>query len=263
MPSPLQKKSLRLLTRLYKTKLRSYLESEPNFLNSYLMNPESAIAPLRRVFTTLEVLEDMQQIELVVRKLQIKIFQDGYPSGLITKPELIKPLHFTHSNCNLFDYDSKPYIQRLQWEFASIRRKFVRPFYLEPVNLRNLRSWSCLFLFPPTTSDNQQSPFHGDVYFIDIGVDETYPPVASSMKFLNKVYHPYINQSGEINTDVMQISKAHTTMYDCVAAVYKEISNPVLNGWNINSATKEDDTQHQSETFIMKLKNKCKKLFRF
>lgn len=89
-------------------------------------------------------------------------------------------------------------LRRITKEWVDLAQE--RPHHIQagPVDENDMFSWQAIMLGP------ENSVYEGGIFFIDITLPQVYPFKPPKMKFINKIYHPDINENGIINLDILR-----------------------------------------------------------
>ena len=91
-----------------------------------------------------------------------------------------------------------PRLSRLQSEIEEMRRDAPANCSAGPVNDEDITHWHAHIMGPVGT------PYEGGLFKLAIDFPPSYPFVAPSVRFLTRMYHCNISQSGEICLDVLK-----------------------------------------------------------
>ena len=82
---------------------------------------------------------------------------------------------------------------RILKEFRTIERNPPEHCYISLRKEDDYRNWIGSIMGP------ENSPYEGGIFFIDIRISPDYPMEYPKIKFLTQIYHPNINDKGEIS----------------------------------------------------------------
>jgi len=218
-----------LLTDLYNFQQVARYQFEPFSLSQFFHFPKNRTIFLKNEQISLELINQLSNLEFITRTLEIKLHQPNYSSGLITKPKLIKGLYFTKSN---FDTgDEKFSISSFRRLLREINEIFTiqqhSSLYVQQNSLVNLSTYSGVLLFPFKEDASKTSIYNGDVYIVDITISKDYPFRPPKLVFLNTMYHPNITKTGWVRISKLRNEFSPALMImDLVKDSYEKLMNP-------------------------------------
>jgi ubiquitin-conjugating enzyme E2 D/E len=89
-------------------------------------------------------------------------------------------------------------IRRIQKELLELANDPPANICAGPLNQKNLYEWQGVLIGPP------ESPYEGGVFFLKIVFPKEYPFKPPTLNFITKIYHPNINNEGEICLDILK-----------------------------------------------------------
>lgn len=89
-------------------------------------------------------------------------------------------------------------IRRIQKELQDLLKEPLENITAGPRSDDNLFDWSATLIGPEGT------PYAGGLFYLNIHFSTNYPFKAPDIKFANKIYHPNINESGQICMDILK-----------------------------------------------------------
>ena len=88
-------------------------------------------------------------------------------------------------------------LKRLQKELDDIKKNDIPNLSAGPIN-DNLFEWEAVILGPVGT------PYEGGVFYLNISIPSNYPFKPPIVIFKTKIYHPNINNTGNICLDILK-----------------------------------------------------------
>lgn len=148
-----------------------------------------------------EYLPELKKVELILKNIQIKTHLEGYKSSTFKEHPYGKfePLYFNA----LKKFDAKkdlPYslsLRRYVKEIDESLRTSQNSNYLIIPSNQDIRIWTGVIVGAPGTD------YHGGVFYLSIELTKLYPFAPPIIKFLNKIFHPQIDESGVISLDIL------------------------------------------------------------
>jgi ubiquitin-conjugating enzyme E2 D/E len=89
-------------------------------------------------------------------------------------------------------------IKRLTKEFKDIQKDNTPNLSAGPYNENNLFEWGAMIIGPVGT------PYEGGIFKLNISIPSGYPLMAPMITFQTKIYHPNINNVGNICLDILK-----------------------------------------------------------
>ncbi|PVG00217.1 UBC-like protein [Serendipita vermifera] len=110
--------------------------------------------------------------------------------------------------------------RRITKELAELNRNPVEGVTIT-VDESDMHIWNIVMAGPAN------SPYKGGSFKVKVVFPETYPFKAPALTFLTKVYHPGINEEGQICVQVLGAEwKPTVTMSNVLHIVYDKLANP-------------------------------------
>jgi len=89
-------------------------------------------------------------------------------------------------------------IRRIQKELNDLLKEPLENITAGPINEDNLFNWTATLIGPDDT------PYAGGLFYLNIHFSTNYPFKAPDIKFNNRIYHPNINETGQICIDILK-----------------------------------------------------------
>ncbi|KAI0691179.1 ubiquitin-conjugating enzyme [Cytidiella melzeri] len=110
--------------------------------------------------------------------------------------------------------------RRIQKELIDLRRKPLEGLTVEPLE-DNMYLWNC------SINASDTSPYKGGIYHFTLTLPENFPFKAPSVAFSTKIYHPGINEEGEICVPVLRDQwKPTITLSSVLSVIQEKLNNP-------------------------------------
>ncbi|KAA6383396.1 MAG: putative ubiquitin-protein ligase [Streblomastix strix] len=87
---------------------------------------------------------------------------------------------------------------RLQKEFANLKKSPYSEFTTEPIDENDMFHWQAIIPGPVGT------PYEGGVFHLAIDFPEAYPFKPPKIRFVTKIFHPFVDHEGEIHIDTLK-----------------------------------------------------------
>ena len=81
--------------------------------------------------------------------------------------------------------------ERLQREYAEMENNPIENINAIPIE-GDLRNWDCVIIGPPAT------PYENGVFYLSLSIPDEYPHKPPQVRFRNHIYHPNIDDCGNI-----------------------------------------------------------------
>jgi ubiquitin-conjugating enzyme E2 D/E len=89
-------------------------------------------------------------------------------------------------------------IRRIQKELNDLLKDPLDNITAGPVNEDSIFDWTATLIGPEDT------PYAGGLFYLNIHFSTNYPFKAPDIKFSNRIYHPNINEVGQICIDILK-----------------------------------------------------------
>ncbi|KAA1471321.1 ubiquitin-conjugating enzyme [Dentipellis sp. KUC8613] len=111
-------------------------------------------------------------------------------------------------------------LRRIQKELRDLNSKPLDGVEVDP-NEDNLFLWNCLVKAAP------DSPYKGGTFRFKLELPDNYPFKAPTVTFITKIYHPGINEEGQICVPVLRDQwKPSVTLPSVLAIIQEKVNNP-------------------------------------
>ena len=87
---------------------------------------------------------------------------------------------------------------RLKKELDQLKKSPPENCSAGPVNEEDIKHWKAMIIGPSGT------PYENGVFYIDVVFPSDYPFKPPDMKFITKIYHPNVSDSGRICLDILK-----------------------------------------------------------
>lgn len=89
-------------------------------------------------------------------------------------------------------------IRRIQKELQDLLKDPLENITAGPVNDDNIFDWTATLIGPEGT------PYSGGLFYLTIHFSTNYPFKAPDIRFTTRIYHPNINETGQICIDILK-----------------------------------------------------------
>lgn len=89
-------------------------------------------------------------------------------------------------------------IRRIHKELQDLLKDPLENITAGPVDDSNIFDWTATLIGPEDT------PYSGGLFYLTIHFSTNYPFKAPDIKFSNRIYHPNINEAGQICIDILK-----------------------------------------------------------
>jgi len=115
-------------------------------------------------------------------------------------------------------------------EILKEEQHFPSAIHLQPNSFVNLYSWSAIYLFPFIENETNPSLHNGDVYFVDISINNQYPFIPPKFVLMNKINHQNIDDKGLVKTKMLsnRFFSPALRIKTLVEDAYDKLMNPEL-----------------------------------
>ena len=145
---------------------------------------------------------DLKRLELIIKNIQIKTSVKGYQSAVFDKhqPEKSEPLYFkkciapSSKGGAALMITARRVVRELE-ELAKLPPD--TNCFIIPSN-HDIRVWTAVIVGAP------ESIYHGGIFYVSIVLPKDYPFRPPRMTFLNRIFHPQVNEEGKISLDVLR-----------------------------------------------------------
>ncbi|KAI0350242.1 ubiquitin-conjugating enzyme [Trametes cingulata] len=111
-------------------------------------------------------------------------------------------------------------LRRIQKELRDITNNPIDGLTVEPVE-DNLFEWKC------SIKAASNSPYKGGTFHFTLSLPENFPFKAPSVTFTTKIYHPGINEEGQICVPVLRDQwKPTVTLSSVLSTIQDKVNNP-------------------------------------
>uniref|UniRef100_A0A914P733 UBC core domain-containing protein n=1 Tax=Panagrolaimus davidi TaxID=227884 RepID=A0A914P733_9BILA len=107
-------------------------------------------------------------------------------------------------------------LMRLKSEFAKLKQDPPPLCYAEPINNDDFFKWNAMIVGPPGT------PYTGTAFFLRIEFAFEHPFKPPKIYFISRIYHPNIDEHGNICMDIL------STTWSPAYSVSKVIANHII-----------------------------------
>jgi len=111
-------------------------------------------------------------------------------------------------------------LRRIQKELADISNNAIEGITVEPAD-GNLFEWKC------AVKGASDSPYKNGTFHFKLELPQTFPFKAPTVTFTTKIYHPGINEEGNICVPVLRDEwKPSVTLSTVLAIIQEKVNNP-------------------------------------
>ncbi|KAI0060803.1 ubiquitin-conjugating enzyme [Artomyces pyxidatus] len=108
----------------------------------------------------------------------------------------------------------------LRWELKDVTEKPIDGIKAEPVE-DNLFLWNCSVKAAP------DSPYKNGTFHFKLEIPQNFPFKAPAVTFTTKIYHPGINEEGNICVAILRDQwKPSITLSTVLAVIQEKVNNP-------------------------------------
>ncbi|OSC97612.1 ubiquitin-conjugating enzyme [Trametes coccinea BRFM310] len=111
-------------------------------------------------------------------------------------------------------------LRRIQKELRDITSNPIEGLAVEPVE-DNVFEWKCAIKAAPN------SPYKGGTFHFNLSLPENFPFKAPTVTFTTKIYHPGINEEGQICVPILRDQwKPTITLSSVLSTIQDKLNNP-------------------------------------